>query len=39
MDFLFAWIASGRTTRRLVIVDDAAHESVAVVAERSYQPT
>lgn len=35
MDFMFDRIASGRTIKCLVIVDDATHESVAVVAEHS----
>jgi putative transposase len=35
MDFLFDRIASGRTIKCLVIVDDATHESVAIVAEHS----
>jgi transposase InsO family protein len=35
MDFVFDRIASGRTIKCLVIVDDATHESVAVVAEHS----
>src|ERR1700683_3435804 len=33
MDFVFDRIASGRTIKCLVIVDDATHESVAVMAE------
>jgi putative transposase len=35
MDFLFDRIASGRTIKCLVIVDDATHESVAIAAEHS----
>jgi putative transposase len=35
MDFMFDRIASGRTIKCLVIVDDATHESVAIVAEHS----
>jgi transposase InsO family protein len=35
MDFMFDRIASGRSIKCLVIVDDATHESVAVVAEHS----
>lgn len=35
MDFLFDRIAAGRTIKCLVIVDDATHESVAIVAEHS----
>ena len=35
MDFLFDRIASGRTLKCLAIVDDATHESVAVVTEHS----
>jgi putative transposase len=35
MDFMFDRIASGRTIKCLVVVDDATHESVAVVAEHS----
>jgi len=35
MDFLFDRIASGRTLKCLAIVDDATHESVAVIAEHS----
>ena len=35
MDFVFDRIASGRTIKCLVIVDDATHESVAIVAEHS----
>lgn len=35
MDFVFDRISSGRTIKCLVIVDDATHESVAVVAEHS----
>jgi putative transposase len=35
MDFLFDRIACGRTIKCLVIVDDATHESVAIVAEHS----
>jgi transposase InsO family protein len=35
MDFVFDRVASGRTIKCLVIVDDATHESVAVVAEHS----
>jgi putative transposase len=35
MDFVFDRIASGRTIKCLVIVDDATHESVAVMAEHS----
>jgi putative transposase len=35
MDFLFDRVASGRTLKCLVIVDDATHESIAVVVEHS----
>ncbi len=35
MDFVFDRIATGRTIKCLVIVDDATHESVAIVAEHS----
>ena len=35
MDFVFDWIATGRMIKCLVIVDDATHESVAIVAEHS----
>jgi putative transposase len=35
MDFMFDCIATGRTIKCLVIVDDATHESVAIVAEHS----
>lgn len=35
MDFVFDRVASGRTIKCLVIVDDATHESVAVMAEHS----
>lgn len=35
MDFVFDRIASGRTIKCLVIVDDATHESVAIVTEHS----
>jgi putative transposase len=35
MDFVVDRIASGRTIKRLVVVDDATHESVALVAEHS----
>jgi len=35
MDFVFDRIASGRTIKNLVIVDDATHESVAIVAEHT----
>jgi putative transposase len=35
MDFLFDRIASGRTIKCLVVVDDATHESVAIVPEHS----
>lgn len=35
MDFVFDRVASGRTTKSLMIVDDATHESVAIVAEHS----
>ena len=35
MDFVFDRIASGRTIKCLVIVDDATHEAVAVVAEHT----
>lgn len=33
MDFLFDRVASGRTLKCLVIVDDATHESIAIVVE------
>ena len=35
MDFVFDRIASGRMIKSLVIVDDATHESVAIVVEHS----
>lgn len=35
MDFVFDRIASGRTLKSLVIVDDATHESVSIVVEHS----
>jgi putative transposase len=35
MDFLFDRVASGRTLKCLVIVDDATHESIAIVVEHS----
>jgi putative transposase len=35
MDFVFDRVASGRTIKNLVIVDDATHESVAIVAEHT----
>ena len=35
MDFVFDRIASGRSPKSLVIVDDATHESVAIVTESS----
>jgi putative transposase len=35
MDFVFDRVASGRTIKLLVIVDDATHECVAIVAEHS----
>ena len=35
IDFVFDRIASGRTLKCLVIVDDGTHESVAVVAEHT----
>jgi putative transposase len=35
MDFVFDRVASGRTIKSLVIVDDATHECVAIVAEHS----
>jgi putative transposase len=35
MDFVFDRIASGRTIKALVIVDDATHEVVTIVAEHS----
>jgi putative transposase len=35
VDFVFDWIASGRTLKCLVIVDDATHEAVAVVPEHA----
>jgi putative transposase len=35
VDCLFDRIASGRTIKCLVIVDDVTHESVAIVAEHS----
>jgi transposase InsO family protein len=35
MDFVFDRIASGRTIKCLVIVDDATHESVAIVPEHA----
>jgi transposase InsO family protein len=35
MDFVFDRIASGRTLKNLVIVDDATHEVVAIVTEQT----
>ena len=35
MDFVFDRVASGRTLKCLVIVDDATHESVAIVPEHT----
>lgn len=35
MDFVFDRVGSGRLIKSLVIVDDATHESVAIVAEHS----
>jgi putative transposase len=35
IDFVFDRVASGRAIKSLVIVDDATHESVAIVVERS----
>lgn len=35
MDFVFDRVAMGRTIKSLVIVDDATHECVAIVAEHS----
>ena len=35
MDFVFDRVASGRAIKSLVIVDDATHESVAIVVEHS----
>ena len=35
MDFVFDRVASGRTIKCLVIVDDATHEAVAIVPEHS----
>ena len=35
MDFVFDRVASGRTLKCLVIVDDATHEAVAVLPERA----
>jgi transposase InsO family protein len=35
MDFVFDRVASGRVIKCLVIVDDATHEAVAIVAEHS----
>ena len=35
MDFVFDRVASGRTIKCLVIVDDATHESVAIVPEHT----
>jgi transposase InsO family protein len=35
MDFVFDRVASGRSLKCLVIVDDATHESVAIVPEHS----
>jgi transposase InsO family protein len=35
MDFVFDRVATGRTIKSLVIVDDATHECVAIVAEHS----
>jgi transposase InsO family protein len=35
MDFVFDRVASGRVIKSLVIVDDATHEAVAIVAEHS----
>jgi len=35
MDFAFDRVASGRTIKCLVVVDDATHESVAIVPEHT----
>ena len=35
MDFVFDRVASGRTIKCLVIVDDATHEAVAIIPEHS----
>ena len=35
MDFVFDRVASGRAIKSLVIVDDATHESVAIVPEHT----
>ena len=35
MDFVFDRVASGRTIKSLVVVDDATHEAVAIVPEHS----
>lgn len=35
MDFVFDWVASGRTIKCLVVVDDATHEAVAIVPEHT----
>jgi putative transposase len=35
MDFMFNRIASGRTFKNLVIVDDATHEVIAIVSEHT----
>ena len=35
MDFVFDRMAAGRMLKCLVIVDDATHESVAIVAEHT----
>ncbi len=35
MDFVFDRVASGRTIKLLVIVDDATHECVAIVPEHT----
>lgn len=35
MDFVFDRVASGRTIKCLVIVDDATHEAVAIIPEQS----
>ena len=37
MDFVFDRVASGRTIKCLVIVDDATHEAVAIVPEHTHR--
>ena len=35
LDFVFDWTADGRVLKSLVVVDDATHECVSIVTERS----